>query len=304
MSEKAYLFGRFHTLVGVLTEPENPAPNRPAVILCNAGLMHRIGPNRIYVKLARALAEQGFWVFRFDLSGVGDSLPRPDNMGVEDFTIDDVVQAMDHLSAQTGCQQFVVGGHCAGAYHSIRAAAHSPRVCGVVMINPDGGEADWKEYDKRRKLAQFYENYYGKKTLTDAGRWKRFFTFQVNYGKILRNVFQNVIWNRVSGFFFRARRRLAQPQTTPADDKLYTVESILRKMPEIPARVLMVYSENSTGLERVQTGMSKEIRQLHAAGKLDLAVIEGADHLFSPLATQASLFQSITRWMEETYPAG
>ncbi|HEY9089073.1 MAG TPA: alpha/beta fold hydrolase [Anaerolineaceae bacterium] len=301
MIEKAILFGRFHSLVGILTEPDAPIAGRPVVVLSNAGLIHRIGPNRIYVKLARALAGQGFTVLRFDISGVGDSLPRPDHMAVENFIIDDVQQALEYLAAETGTQSFILGGHCAGAYHSIRTAAQDPRVRGVVMINPDGGEADWREYDKRRKLAQYYENYYGKKTLADPQRWKRFLTFRVNYRKIFQNIFQNVIWSRAAGLWFRVRRRFEHHAPTQADEMLFTVESILRKLPEIPARALMVYSENSTSLERVQSGMGKEMKQLHAAGKLDLAVIAGADHIFSPVSTQADLFETITGWIEKNY---
>jgi alpha/beta superfamily hydrolase len=79
MKETAIRFGKFDTLIGVITEPDTPAQdNRPIIILSNAGLIHRIGPNRIYVKLARLLAEDGYCVLRFDLSGVGDSLPSAD----------------------------------------------------------------------------------------------------------------------------------------------------------------------------------------------------------------------------------
>jgi hypothetical protein len=45
MKETAIRFGKFDTLIGVITEPETPAQdNRPIIILSNAGLIHRIGP--------------------------------------------------------------------------------------------------------------------------------------------------------------------------------------------------------------------------------------------------------------------
>lgn len=304
MREKAILFGKFHTLTGILTEPDAPAgENMPAVILSNAGLIHRIGPNRIYVKLARDLARLGYPVLRFDLSGVGDSVTRPDGMAVEEFTIDDMRQAMDYLAETLGSRRFVLGGHCAGAYHSIRTAARDDRVSGVVMINPDGGEADWKEYDQKRKLAQYYENYYGKKTLLDPQRWKRFFTAQVSYRSVFKNIFKNVIWNRLSGLFFRIQRRISPPKPQPAaaDEKLFTVEAIIRKLPELATQVLLIYSENATSLERVQMNVGKELKRLQADGRLQLSIIPGADHIFSPLASQACLFQTVAQWMQEIY---
>ncbi len=300
MKEKAVQFGKHKTLIGVLTEPDSPpGDDRPAVVFSNAGLIHRIGPNRVYVKLARSLGKQGYHVLRFDLSGVGDSLPRLDHMPVEQFTIDDMKQAMDYLEATSNCRRFVLMGHCAGAYHSIRTADQDGRVAGVVMINPDGGEAEWVEYDRNRKLARYYQNYYGKKTLLDPQRWKRFFTGQLSYRNVVKNVLKNVIWNRVTGIFFRIKRRLIKQKFSQADEKLYTVEAILRKLPQINTQVLLVYSENSTSLERVQMGMGKAVKQLTSMGKLKLTIIPGADHIFSPLASQDNLFDEISQWIQE-----
>jgi len=297
MKEKAVTLGRFKSLVGVVAEPDGDT-REPAVLLLNAGLIHRIGPNRVYVKLSRTLARQGFRVLRFDLSGIGDSLPRPDHMPVEQFTIDDVVQAMDYLSATYGSQRFVLMGHCAGAYHSFRTAAQDRRVSGVVMMNPDGGEAEWVEYDRKRKLARYYQNYYGKKTLLDPQRWKRFFIGQISYRNVIKNLLQNVLWSRISGFCFRLRQRVGKQPPTQADEKLFTVEAILRKLFELDTRVLLIYSEGATSLERVQNNMGRALKQLSAAGKLQLAIISGADHIFSPLASQADLLRGIERWMQ------
>jgi hypothetical protein len=77
------------------------------------------------------------------------------------------------------------------------------------------------------------------------------------------------------------------------------VESILRKLPELDKQVLLIYSENATSLERIRTSTGKELKQLNAAGKLDLAVIPGADHVFSTLASQACLLQVIEQWLRE-----
>jgi hypothetical protein len=72
MNEEAVLIGG--SLVGILSRP--PAgvdPAMPGVLLLNAGRIHRVGPNRLYVAIARRLAAMGFAVCRFDLSGIGDS---------------------------------------------------------------------------------------------------------------------------------------------------------------------------------------------------------------------------------------
>jgi pimeloyl-ACP methyl ester carboxylesterase len=304
MIEKAVQFGSFHTLIGVISEPDLPGDKQlPVVILINAGLIHRVGPNRVYVKLARKLANQGLIVLRFDLSGVGDSLPRPDHMPVEQFTIDDVVQAMDFLNSTYACERFVLIGHCAGAYHSIRTAAQDSRVTGVVMINPDGGEAEWVDYDRKRKLARYYENYYLKTTLADPNRWKRFINGQVSYRNVVNNILRNVIWSRMSGIIFRLKQRFSTPTPSPTDGKLYSIEAILTKLTDLNIQMMLIYSENSTGLERFESIPKKIISRLKTSGKLVLSVIPGADHIFSPLTTQAQLLATIQQWLQDRHSA-
>ena len=302
MKEKAILFGKFKTLIGVVSEPEPGAPaGRAAVVLSNAGLIHRIGPNRVYVKLARQLAAQGHRVLRFDLSGVGDSQPRPDHLPVEEFTIDDVKQAMDYLAAAYGDEQFLLMGHCAGAYHSFRTAAVDGRVQGVVMMNPDGGETEWIEYDRKRKLARYYSNYYSQKSLFSKETWQRITGGQISYRNVIKNVAQNMIWNRLTGLFFKLKQqikqRLAPPPPAATDEKLFTMEAILRRCQAMDGiRVLLIYSEGATSLERIQISMKSALKQLSAAGKLQVQVIRGADHIFSPLESQTDLIAVIKNW--------
>ena len=60
--EESIVFGKDHPLFGILTRP--PAklldPKRPAIIMTNAGCVHRIGPHRLYVPMARRWAALGF----------------------------------------------------------------------------------------------------------------------------------------------------------------------------------------------------------------------------------------------------
>ena len=66
-------------LIGVLHLPEGEKP--PAVIICHG--FQNTKTERKYIKLARALREQGILVFRFDFEGCGDSEGRPRDITVE-----------------------------------------------------------------------------------------------------------------------------------------------------------------------------------------------------------------------------
>lgn len=137
MTERAYTFGAGKALVGVVSQPE-PAKmraNTPGVILLNAGLVHRVGPYRLHVDLARRLADLGFVVLRFDQSAIGDSEPRQGRASYEERAVLDVGEAMDFLADKYTLSRFVPVGICSGAMNSHRAAVADPRVCGAVLID-------------------------------------------------------------------------------------------------------------------------------------------------------------------------
>jgi len=75
IEERMVRFGADHRLFGVLTRTSTSA-DRPVVVIFNAGAVHRVGPNRVSVTLARELAAAGLAVLRFDLEGIGDSVRR------------------------------------------------------------------------------------------------------------------------------------------------------------------------------------------------------------------------------------
>ena len=137
--EKAVTFGQHHTLVGIVSEPSSPPQQPPpALLLLNANVLHRVGPNRLYVDLARRFSAQGVYALRFDLSGVGDSPPRKDDESYTQRAISEIRQAMDYMAAHYGCTRFIVAGLCAGADSGYNTALHDPRITGLVLLDGYG----------------------------------------------------------------------------------------------------------------------------------------------------------------------
>lgn len=137
MNERVVQFGERRRLVGTFTAP---APGVPAhdvgFVMFNAGVIPRIGPQRMYVKFAREIAGLGFPALRFDLSGQGDSRAATGTLGFERQAVADVRAALDHLAETQGLQRFVLVGLCSGADHGYATALEDPRVVGVVMLDP------------------------------------------------------------------------------------------------------------------------------------------------------------------------
>jgi len=293
MKEEALLFGKYESLIGIVTEPE--ASNQTAVLLLNAGLIHRIGPNRIYVKLARQMAKMGFTVMRFDLSGIGDSKVRPDNLPFEKSNVDDTRQAMDYLQQTHGIDRFLLIGHCAGAVNSFWTSLEDTRVIGIGLLNLESGDQQWDVYDYKRKVSRYYENYYGKTALSDMSRWKKLLTGKADYVSIARNVFRNIIWNKVTNIFFRYKNKVVKSQQVVdalRDVFIKGLESLAARN----ARVLLIYAESSTGMERMQLLVGQDLRAMRDSGKLQMEIIKGSDHTFTLLHTQDALFNVLEEW--------
>lgn len=139
-TERPVLFGRYRSLVGVVTSPaEDGDVGDPSCVFINSGIIHRVGPNRIYVRMARALAARGFTCLRFDLAGIGDSLVDPDAPGSDPQELMDwdTADALDFLAQGDQGQTFILLGICSGANQALRMAAADDRVVGAVMIDPD-----------------------------------------------------------------------------------------------------------------------------------------------------------------------
>ena len=133
--ERAMTMGP-HDLFGILTEPAITS-EAPAIVLLNAGLLHHVGPARLWVDLARTWAAHGFRVLRIDLSGIGDSGARPGqptHLSYPPEALEDIALAVETVSPGDPTN-VILGGLCAGAYHAIEAGI-ALRTRGACMVNP------------------------------------------------------------------------------------------------------------------------------------------------------------------------
>lgn len=135
-TDKVVLLGERKSIVAIVNQPTRAIDTgRPAIVILNTGIIHRVGHNRMYVTLARELAELGHVVLRLDQSGLGDSEPRADIVDPLHAALTDIKDAIDWLSSK-GSKSIILLGLCSGADHSIAYAGHDPRVVGAVLLDP------------------------------------------------------------------------------------------------------------------------------------------------------------------------
>ena len=273
MNEQAILFGGAKSLVGVITEPPADADRagKPNVILLNAGLLHRIGPNRTYVKLIRRLAALGYTGLRFDLSGIGDSRPAADGMAEPDSRLRDIRDAMDMMTAKTGEERFILGGLCDGAVSSFAAAAHDPRVVGMILI-------DAFRYRTRGYYLRRYRN--------------RFFRPR-SWLNLLTGEHPLTRWIRVDQN--RSESNVRSMDLMPPPEE---IEAHYKKLLERGMKTLEIYPGDGSFNDACQ--FAEMFPQIADNDQITLEYLADSNHTFVLLKHQQLLFECVERWITDT----
>lgn len=132
LTEQVIHFGAGQRLLGIFTQPLQPDPSKPIVVIPNSGVEHRVGPNRLHVHIARVLATRGYSTLRFDLGGLGDSDPLP---GERPNANQDLSDALNMLEQRGLGQTFSLVGLCSGAHDAFIFALQETRVAGLFLID-------------------------------------------------------------------------------------------------------------------------------------------------------------------------
>jgi len=125
------------TIFGLLSEPTKVEPKTTGVLLMSGtfGGTTTLGRNRMWLKLARSLAERGYPVLRLDYTGLGDSIGEPFCYELETPAVPEAKAAFD-LLASRGVTDILVIATCYGSRGALHGAAGDPRVRGLYLFAP------------------------------------------------------------------------------------------------------------------------------------------------------------------------
>jgi len=138
LGPEGQLVGIVSRLSSALVRPTtlSSAEPGPALVILNAGVLHRVGPHRLHVTLARRIAAIGLASLRLDLGGIGDSIASSDAASFRESAVADTRAAMTGLGELVGARRFVLFGVCSGADNSIATALADDRVTGIILVDP------------------------------------------------------------------------------------------------------------------------------------------------------------------------
>lgn len=298
--EGAAYIGHTPPLLGLLSEPADEAQRQHAhmgILMLNAGAIRLVGPNGMYVPLARTWAHQGHTVLRVDIGGLGDSPPHagwPDNTVYSANALADVHSAIQHLRAQTGVRQVVVMGLCSGAYHAFKSAAHALPVDAVVMINPltffwkEGMSLDQHTRTDARVMEDLTRH---RRALWQPATWLKLLKGGISPRRLMQIAQESGKWAAN-----KAYRTVARPlRLRIKDDLAYELTHIaLRSIP-----MYFVFSDTDPGLAMLQALGGQAVKHLQAQRALDISLIAQADHTFTNHAPRHMLMQRLDQIVAE-----
>lgn len=279
--EKAIVFGGENNLVGIVCSgPSSTDPTSPAVIIPNAGVIHRVGPSRLGVQLSRELARLGLTSLRFDLSGIGDSARRSGNYSLDASIVKDIDDTMAYFGDSYGIGQFLFAGLCSGAREAFRTAHRDPRVIGAIMIDPIAF-----------RTPRYYLHHYAGK----LGRLE-------SWSNVLRG--RNHYLERVSEYLREELRSggstTEEPEAGPAGLPAWpTREQFADALDRVLSRRVQLLLVYTGGVDYSYAGQFAEAFPRAAESEcMSVAHYPDADHILSRMDHRLALFARITEWLE------
>ncbi len=264
------------------------------LLLLNSGSVPRIGPNRVYVTMARMLASRGMIVARIDLPGLGDSPPHigaQTNLPYSPTARADIQYALLELQRRFGPAELHVCGICSGAYYSLKCALDMPALRTAVPINPltffwkEGMTIQVPEAQVTSEAAR-----YGRNALRWSS-WIKLLRGRVNVATAA-HIARRRVTQLVHGLWRDAARRLG---IKLADD----LGAELRAIAKRKVQLHFIFADSDPGLTMLQEQGGAPARQLVRGGQIVVDVIANTDHIFVNEPGRRAMLATVVRHFEQ-----
>jgi alpha-beta hydrolase superfamily lysophospholipase len=309
LRERALLISQRPNLFGVLSEhPEVGPEDLPSVLLLNAGSSYRVGPNRLYVSLARGLAARGFRCLRMDFCGLGDSLSADaarENDPYPATAFRDVDLALKYLRKEFGAERVVVMGLCSGAYAAFQAAAQlsDPALVESVLINPltfFWAEGMSLEAAPALKLKSFHDSI---ASAWQPAKWLKLLSGRSKLGVVgaLKLLVERWWLRKAPVRQTSAGGANMARDGYPAHPLKEDLPGDLDRVVQAGRRLACFFSRSDPGYDILALHAGRKMDDLLRRGKMSVYFMDDADHTFSRLAARRALEKAIGNHLAERY---
>ena len=275
-------------LVGILALPatRSATDQRPAadtaVVMIVGGPQYRAGSHRQFTLLARAIADAGHPVLRFDYRGMGDSGGEPRAF---EAVSQDIAAAINITQQELpAVRRFVLCGLCDGASAALLylESSKDARVGGLCLINP------WVRSDA--SLALTHVKHYYLQRLRQREFW-----LKLARGGVAGGAVRDLL---------RSLGQLRAHRSKSAHDKSVSTQTFQQLMASAAAmfrgELLLVLSAiDYTSREFAEHARTNAQWQRRLSDRRTTRLhIAGADHTFSSWGSQQTLHTAVVSWLE------
>lgn len=298
------------TLFGTLYKPET-AKNSNVLILVNPGLKGRVGPQRLYIKIAKLFAEQGFSVLRFDVAGLGDSEGAIEEVLTRDYflsvekgrLVNDIEDAIEWLSKKYGYTTYVLGGLCGGAISSLLTAFTENRVKAVLGLGMPVA-LEGTEADNLKVLSSWYIRFYKERMLhksfwkiklLDKKIYQMVFVMITNLTTTFLKKTKNIFFeNQIETKKFVHKKKISAGEVNPVFLEAFHSFSKHNKM-------LLIYGNNDRLYWEFKEKYLKKYENKYKTISKNITVyeIEDANHELTLTEWQDRMERIISSWLTE-----
>lgn len=295
------------TLHGMLHEPDAALARGVCILLLSPGIKGRVGPHRLYLKLAEPLVAAGFHVLRFDYYGLGDSGGELAERVMADMYnsiqggryVEDTIAAMDWMSGQHGISRFVGSGLCGGSISALLTAQADRRIEALLGIGLpstlEGGAQNFDRFMTRGQLRQEGQTYLRK--ALDPKAWSRFLSGKSGYRLIGRALRELVAPSK-------RKPAAATPAGEPDNANPLFAPAFLALL-KARRPILLTFSSGDRHRfnfgEKFEERFAKEISGI--GHPYQLLLIDGANHVLSDPRWIDELLRSALPWLDRCHPA-
>ena len=276
-----------------------PRASKPSlcIVMLNAGMQNRAGPQRLYWKFAQQAASDQIAVLRVDLAGVGDC--EKDNPACHFDAHDkaDVAAAVDYVRHRFDNCRIVLLGLCAGSRVAFKAAAEDADIDGLIAwsttIITAAQNSPQSPYEPEDRMSEVVVAQKMKGIVRFVTRlrflnpfwWRKKFP---NFKGIGTEIKQraNVLRRAIGGVDTSATRN---EFLDAVDDYLKKERKVLFVYGERDVRPLQEFEERFASVERADTG----VQRLH--------VVDNGTHTFSTVDAQRDAIRVSVAWIDEYY---
>lgn len=264
------------SLPAILSMPaDESAARRLAIVIVVGGPQYRVGSHRQFVRLARALARDGYPVLRFDYRGMGDAdgaMRSFEEAGA------DLRAAIDALLRRTPHVDGVaLWGLCDAASLILMHGVGHARVRAVALANP------WVRHTST--LAATTLKHYYRDRLLQADLWRKVWHGAFDWRGSLRSLLGNVA----------QARRTGGAQDAGADFRARMAAGLARFSGSV---LLLLSADDLTAREFVDyTNADPDWRRLLADARVQRIELHAADHTFSHPVCKAQVEHNTRQWL-------